>query len=168
MGSVKRDKEVASAYGGGAVCGNEGRWVCARWHKDTGATHGCVGDDRAMHGSTRDSEATRGSIGDFGVACGDARDFRATRGNAGDGRAMWGNTEVLELCVARWRGRTNSGCRKRGSKTGNHRVSLKDGVILKGGGNGRGRVEGEVGLVEDDVMGDNDSVGGKVEAPYPL
>jgi hypothetical protein len=38
----------------------------------------------------------------------------------------------------------------------NHRVSLKDGVILRGGGNGRGSVEGEVGLVEDDVMGDND------------
>lgn len=90
MGSVKRDMEVALAYSGGAVCGNGGRWVCARWRKDTGATRG----------STRDSEATRGSIGDFGVARGDAGDFRATRGNTGDDRAMWGNTEVLELCVA--------------------------------------------------------------------
>lgn len=51
---------------------------------------------------------------------------------------------------------------------GNHRVSLKDGVILKGGGSGRGSVEGEVKLVEGDVAGDNDSMGGDVEAPYPF
>jgi hypothetical protein len=93
---MKRDKEVASAYGGGAVCGSAVDAGSVRGGiGDTGAMHGRVGDDGAMRGSTGDSKAMRGSIGDFGAVRGGAGDSRATRGSAGDDRAMWGNIEVL-------------------------------------------------------------------------
>jgi hypothetical protein len=73
------------------------------------------------------------------------------------------------LREARWGG-TNRGSRKRRSKRRNHKVSLEEGVLLRGGGSGRGGGDGEVGLVEDDVMGDDDSVGGlwRVKAHVPF
>jgi hypothetical protein len=52
------------------------------------------------------------------------------------------------------------GCGKQGSKRGNHRVRLKEVVVLRGGGGGRGDGEGKV--------RDEDSVGGEIKAPVPL
>lgn len=55
-----------------------------------------------------------------------------------------------------------------GSKGRNHRGRLMEGVVLRGGGSGRRDREEKVILVEDDVTGDENSVGGEVQTPVPL
>jgi hypothetical protein len=55
-----------------------------------------------------------------------------------------------------------------GSKGRNHRGRLVEGVILRGGGSERRDREEKVILVEDDVTGDENSVGGEVQTLIPL
>jgi hypothetical protein len=56
----------------------------------------------------------------------------------------------------------------RGSNSGNNRVCLKEGVVLRGGGNGRRYREREVKFVEDNVTRDEDSVSREVQTSVPL
>jgi hypothetical protein len=153
--------------------GQRGRtWQCERCRSRTGPGGRCRGRMRRRRGRRGRTWLCGGGWG-RGCRVGRRGGRRGLTGRCGRARRRRRCRGRTRLCGGERRRRDRASrrggraCREGWYDSGGHGVEIEGHVEVGERGSGRGG-KGEIRLVEDDVTGDEDSVGREVKTPVPL